>query len=66
MIDQPTDFIQPRPKKLTKNRLEVIADALAFCLAGEWDEASHDCDPKDMEAALDWTRQQIAKRDKSA
>jgi hypothetical protein len=63
MTDQQYPFLRPRPKRLTAKRLEVIVDALAFCIAGDWDASSHDCQPEDMEAALDWARQQIAKRE---
>lgn len=49
-----------RLKRLTKKDWRAIRNALAFTLAGEWDESSHgDTTPEDMAAAMDKVRERI-------
>lgn len=51
------DFIEDKPRALTKKRLDAIIEALTSRLAG-----AIEGDREPYEAALIWARQQIAKR----
>lgn len=51
-----------KQRRLTRRKLEAMADALVYALAGEWCPDSHTVTETDMEQALDWVEQRLERK----